>query len=73
MNLYEKLIQIGGSKACDRNEKPQLLKERHLHVLWAEKNWKGVFKSHSGDEIEVLSPGIWNLGPGPDFLKGKSK
>lgn len=45
------------------------LTERHLHVLWWEQNFLKELTSHDGLPIRILSPGHWNAGSGPDFLK----
>lgn len=73
MSSYAKLLLLDTPKACDRQQDPCLLRERHLHALWAEQKWLKPLKTASGSSIEVVSPGIWNSGAGPDFLKAELK
>lgn len=46
-----------------------MLTERHIQAMWLEQKYFKALKTNHGQEIAVLSPGIWNSGPGPDFLK----
>lgn len=42
--------------------------ELALQRRWAESRWPGPFlQSPGGGPIRVISPGVWNRGPGPDF------
>lgn len=43
--------------------------ERHIQALWLEQKYLSELFTSSGAAIKVLSPGIWNLGAGPDFQK----
>ncbi|MBN4066729.1 DUF2851 family protein [Simkania negevensis] len=43
--------------------------ERHLQVMWLEQKYFSLPATECGKEVEVLSPGLWNTGPGPDFLR----
>jgi len=45
------------------------LTERHFQILWLEQKLLKSLKTSQGEEIEVISPGIWNKEGGPDFLK----
>lgn len=47
----------------------QWMTERHLHAIWLEQKYFKNLMTAAGQRIEVLSPGIWNLEAGPDFLK----
>ena len=48
----------------------ELLTERHLQALWLEQKYlRGPLFTLTGENIRVLSPGIWNNEAGPDFLK----
>lgn len=44
------------------------LTERHLQILWLEQKLLRDLITNQGEAIEVVSPGTWNLGAGPDFL-----
>lgn len=46
----------------------RLCTERHLQILWLEQKAFLPLTSASGLAVEVVHPGIWNHGPGPDFL-----
>lgn len=42
--------------------------ERHLQCVWADERYRPeVLKTGTGDAALVVSPGRWNLEPGPDF------
>lgn len=73
MNPYGRLLQLETPKACEKNKDNLPIRERYLHALWAEQKWFNPLKTVSGDSIEVISPGIWNSSPGPDFLKAELK
>lgn len=59
---------------CERVEEldgpygPFVIGERAIQRLWASGEVKGPMASAHGKMIEVLSPGAWNRGAGPDFL-----
>lgn len=47
---------------------PEALSERHVQAIW----YDGLFRREAlrttdGAPVEVLFPGLWNEGPGPDF------
>ena len=46
-----------------------LISEKHLQVMWYEQKYFKELKTHKGENIKVLSPGIWNSESGPDFFK----
>ena len=42
--------------------------ERHLQCIWADARLRpAALATTGGEPVEVLSPGVWNGGPGPDF------
>lgn len=42
--------------------------ERHLQAVWADDRFRPAgLHTLGGERIEVIHPGHWNLGPGPDF------
>ena len=43
--------------------------ERHLQILWLEQKTFLPLLSATKQPIEVIHPGNWNHGPGPDFLQ----
>ncbi len=43
--------------------------ERHLQAMWLEQKYFKDLKTLAGESIQIISPGIWNQGAGPDFLK----
>lgn len=45
------------------------LTERHLQILWLKQSLLKCLMTDQGENIEVISPGIWNKEAGPDFLK----
>lgn len=74
MQRYARILQPETQKASDSPVCPtKSLRERHLHAIWAEQKWFLDLMTSQGDRIEVLAPGIWNTGPGPDFIKAELK
>ncbi len=69
MNPYGQLLLLDNIRACESKQEYTAIREKHLHALWAEQKWLTPLLTHSGKTIEVISPGIWNTGAGPDFLK----
>ena len=59
---------------CERVEEiegpygPFAIGERAIQRLWATGEVRGPMPAASGATIEVVSPGDWNRGAGPDFL-----
>ena len=59
---------------CDRVEEiegpygPFAIGERAIQRLWASGEVRGPMPAASGATIEVVHPGDWNRGAGPDFL-----
>lgn len=48
---------------------PPTLSERHLQCIWYDAMLRpDCLKTREGETVHVLSPGIWNLEAGPDFL-----
>ncbi len=69
-NLYTRLLTPPCELVIAEQQTPYVVfTERHLQVLWLEQKYFQYLTTSSGDKIEVLSPGIWNLEAGPDFLK----
>lgn len=56
------------------NQKPEeLLTEKHLQIIWMEQKYLNKISTYEGELIQVISPGIWNTGAGPDFLHAHLK
>jgi hypothetical protein len=47
---------------------PFAIGERAIQRLWASGEVRGPMAATSGSRIEILHPGDWNRGAGPDFL-----
>ncbi len=45
--------------------------EEQLQLAWCRKKRGTIITAVSGADIEILTPGIWNLEAGPDFLNAK--
>ena len=42
--------------------------ERHVQAIWYDAALRPPrLFTRRGSEVAVVSPGVWNLGPGPDF------
>lgn len=66
---YASLLSKIPLEVCETPQPYMLLTERHLQAIWFEQKYFNALKTPSGEEIEILSPGIWNSEAGPDFLK----
>ncbi|TSA35790.1 MAG: DUF2851 family protein, partial [Opitutales bacterium] len=59
---------------CERVEEiegpygPFAIGERAIQRLWAAGEVRGPMSSTTGTTIEIIHPGDWNRGAGPDFL-----
>lgn len=50
-------------------ESGERLTERHLQAVWYDRRLRPAgLCTRSGVELNVIDPGRWNSGPGPDFL-----
>lgn len=56
-------------KSNSQNSDNSLITESHLQAMWMEQKYFKNLTTHDGQLITVISPGIWNLEAGPDFLK----
>lgn len=57
----------------DQKKPEELLSEKHLQIIWIEQKYLNPIFTYEGEPIEVISPGIWNSGAGPDFLHAHLK
>lgn len=68
LKLYPQLAR----PSCDNVQESQApylaLTERHLQIVWLEQKLLKNLLTSQGERIEVISPGIWNMEAGPDFL-----
>ena len=57
------------SELREHTEATQALqfRERFLQVLWNEQRLAADLRTSDGRTLEVVSPGTWNVGAGPDF------
>lgn len=46
---------------------PVLVPERVIQKLWSRLEFAGGARLDDGRAVDVLAPGLWNHGPGPDF------
>lgn len=67
---YGKIVNRSAeSKPSDDNPDHFHFSERHMQAMWADQKFFHSLTTEAGHEITVISPGIWNTGPGPDFTK----
>jgi hypothetical protein len=63
--------KISSALRCrDRLAEPELEKitEKFIYYLWAEQPLKGLaYRTSDNKEIRIVSTGLWNSSPGPDF------
>lgn len=74
-NFYRKLLTPEFSNlSLQESPRPyRAVSERHAQILWFEqKHFRGL-TTDDGAAIEVISPGLWNSGAGPDFKKAHLK
>jgi len=77
-SIKEKILfmpKITSSIKCsDRKREPELEKitEKFIYYLWAEQPLKGlVYRTSDNKEIRIISTGLWNSSPGPDFTNAR--
>lgn len=74
MNIsYKNLLEDEPDVCCENRQPYYFLTERHLQAIWFEQKYFKPLQTSSGQAIEVVSPGIWNAEPGPDFKKAHLK
>ncbi len=73
MTFYENLLSRSLLVAAESTTAYEVFTERHLQVVWFEQKYFRPLETTDGKKIEVLSPGIWNTGAGPDFTKAHLK
>jgi len=66
--VLERLIARGMLLLEDSDEPPVFQQpERFLQAIWNEQRLDGDLRTEDGAAVQVISPGTWNLEPGPDF------
>lgn len=68
-NSYRDLITENRLILAEPSRPYSLFTERHLQVIWFEQKYFKELKTSQNQDVKVISPGIWNQGPGPDFQK----
>lgn len=67
--------KISSALRCrDRQAEPELEKitEKFIYYLWAEQPLKGLaYRTSDNKEIRIISTGLWNSSPGPDFTEAQ--
>src|SRR5688572_12988304 len=58
---------------CETRAEYKYLTERHIQAIWYEQILFTNLRTHDGEAIIIISPGIWNSDAGPDFLKAHLK
>jgi hypothetical protein len=70
LTLKERVLSARIFQCADKKTEPQLEKitEKFIYYLWSEQPLRDLpYKTSDGREIKVVSPGLWNSNPGPDF------
>jgi hypothetical protein len=70
---YSKLLAPLVPMASEKKQAYHFLTERHIQAVWFEQKYFTALTTTTGAAIEVLSPGLWNLEAGPDFLRAHLK
>lgn len=55
------------ARANRENKKIPVPSERFLQSLWFQRELRSPLETVDGRKLEVIQPGLWNHGPGPDF------
>jgi len=72
-NSYQNLLENLPTEVCDFTQQYRFLTERHIQAIWLEQKYFKGLTTTAGENIKVISPGIWNGDAGPDFLKAHIK
>lgn len=67
---YQQLLSATSSSGSSLHEPPPLtgVDEMEIQSLWFSGLLPRNYQTRSGEKVQILSPGEWNRGPGPDFL-----
>lgn len=68
-STYPQLLNRWPAEVREPNENLACFSERHLQAMWLEQRYFTPLKTHLGEVIEIVSPGIWNVEAGPDFRR----
>jgi hypothetical protein len=49
------------------------MKEEFLHYIWSQELYKKHYQASTGEQIDILSPGVKNTDSGPDFENARIK
>ena len=66
---YSALLPAPPQHVAESAQPYTFFSERHLQALWFEQKYFKGLTTTEGLPITVLSPGLWNGEPGPDFKK----
>ena len=70
-------FRAGGASAVrergERKRRPPKIPERLVACLWYSQRYLKELKTADGRPVSVLSPGVWNLEEGPDFLRAAAR
>jgi hypothetical protein len=70
-DMLRRELRLGESEGP---REPRHIDERLVQVIWQEQMLRAdTLKTSSGKRIEVIEPGRWNTGRGPDFLGARLK
>lgn len=70
--VYRELTELA-FYAAEKSNVYHALTEKHLQVLWLEQKYFRSLLTLEKENIQVISPGIWNVEAGPDFFKAHLK
>jgi len=68
-NSYLSLLDEKTPYVNEHNNNYTFITERHVQVMWLDQKYFFSLTSEFGENIKVISPGIWNAEAGPDFKK----
>jgi hypothetical protein len=69
MATYSSLLKAQPNKVAEPPHLYRCVTERHIQAAWLEQKYFKHLTTACGLPIKVISPGLWNAGAGPDFLK----
>lgn len=70
---YHDILFTHNHQVAETGKEAPVLTERHIQAIWLEQKYFQKLYTSSGEELTVISPGIWNTESGPDFMKAHLK
>ncbi len=66
---YPNLLLPSDDRVAEKPQRYETITERHIQALWLEQKYFNSLTTPDGQPVFILSPGLWNVEAGPDFLR----